>query len=95
MRMWAGQGTHSESHQVWLSTVATVVPSEKPDRSKSKRKRISAGCLFFLPAEKAFIDGFGYAALLETQSGFDPAFLPPFLSLLPTLSLTQELEGSL
>lgn len=58
-------------------------------RLKQKKKNQS-GCLFFLPAEKAFIDGFGYAALSETQSGFDLAFLYFF-----PLSLTQELEGSL
>ena len=52
-----------------------------------KKKKNQSRCLFFLPAEKAFIDGFGYAALLQTQSGFDLAFLSLFLSFLsPALS---------
>lgn len=51
-----------------------------------QKKKDQSGCLFFLPAEKAFIDGFGYAALLETRSGFDLAFLSFFLSFLPSLS---------
>lgn len=53
-------------------------------RLKQKQKeKVQSECLFFLPAEKAFIDGFGYAALLETWSGFDLAFLSFFLTFLP------------
>lgn len=50
---------------------------------QKKQKKDQSGCLFFLPVEKAFIDGFfGYAALLQTWSGFDLAFLSVFLPLL-------------
>lgn len=55
---------------------------------RRKKKKNQSGCLFFLPAEKAFIDGFGYAALLQTQSGFDLAFLSLFLSFLPPPALS-------
>lgn len=54
-------------------------------RLKQKKKDQSQ-CLFFLPAEKASIDAFGYAALLETRSSFNLAFLSYFLSFLPSLS---------
>lgn len=49
-------------------------------------------CLFFLPAEKVSIDGFGYAAFLETRSSSDLAFLSFSF---PLLFLTQKLEASL
>lgn len=60
---------------------------------QKKKKKDQSECLFFLPAEKAFIDGFGYAALLETRSGFDLAFLSFFLSFLLPLSLTHPGAG--
>lgn len=69
-------GTHErENHQLWRGAVAAVKSCVKPYGSIGKWKGISEGCLFLLPADKAFVDGFGYAAHLETQSGSDLAFL--------------------